>query len=412
MRIETATALFAALVSLIPSLGFTWGEGKNPIDHVGVYSIQIDSDYVFCGTNADWGANTYGVFLLDRKTGQWQNYSQANSRITNDIMAIAQVDSFIDVLAGIGTLRFKLPSMDYVFVDTNIGHRNLRFFRDSLAFDNRIYVAAGRSVVVKNGGQHDTVEVFKKSENPHYRDYYGGPIVTDCFVYDSLVIITTATRGYEGNITAAYGFLELSPQDLTINPWSGIELSNKPLALLCVEQDDKELWIGTNRGVYCVNKNNGESTHYNITEGVVVVETLAVFSDKRSVPPIIHEYYRGDTVTLLGEQEFSIEIALPQTYNGYLSSIYVKEEIDDVVSGRTVRIRDMLDLKDWGYVVTIKAADRWDSKTIAEIHYYYLPAGKQFKYISKHGDWYFITLPNTGWVPMKDLIFHMEEVFD
>jgi len=401
--------LFCAIIVLIPHLGFSWGEGKNFIDDVEIYSIYLDRNYVFCGTNTDWGANQYGVFILNRKKGKWNNYSEANTGITNDIMAIHKVDSFVDVLAGIGTLRFKLPSLDYKVIDPMVGHRHLRrwFFTDSLVVGNRVYTTALDSVIVKEGDSRVATLVFKRPLN--YDAYGSGQMVTDCFLYDSLIILTTATRVYEANVAPASGFLEFSPQDLSVKPWAKIKLSEKPLALLCAEQDEKEFWIGTNRGVYCIDKKTGRKTHYNITKGIVVAETLLVYSDQREKPPIIYEYHKGDSVKILGEQEFKIEIELPATFTGYLSEDYVKKEIDSPKRGGIVTIKDMNDLKDWGYVIVIKDSADWNSETVAEFHYYYVP-NKEFVFSSKHDNWYHVTIPNTGWVPMKGLIFHMDKV--
>lgn len=406
MKRNITITLFCAIIVLIPHLGFSWGEGKNFIDDVEIYTIYFDSNYVFCGTNTDWGANQYGLFIFDRRTGQWKNYSQANSILSNDIVAITKIDSFVDVTARIGKLRFKLPSLDYEIVDST-HHRAYRHFYDSVVIDNKIYEIALDSVIVREGTRHVTIGVFKKPED--YGKYFGGPIITDCFLYDSTVILATAFQVYESNVAPASGFLELSPQDLSVKPWTKIKLSEKPLALLCVEQDEKELWIGTNRGVYRIEKENMRKTHYNITKGIVVAETLLVYSDQREKPPIIYEYYRGDSVKILGEQEFKIEIELPATFTGYLSEDYVKKEIDSPKRGGIVTIKDMNDLKDWGYVIVIKDSADWNSETVAEFHYYYVP-NKEFVFSSKHDNWYHVTIPNTGWVPMKGLIFHMDKV--
>jgi len=407
MKRKIARSLLCMIIILTPCLGFSWGEGKNFIDDVEIYSICLDSNYVFCGTNADWGANRYGLFILNRKTGQWQNYSEANSILSNDIVTITKIDSFVDVAARIGKLRFKLPSLDYEIVDST-HHRAYRHFYDSVVLDNRVYEIALDSVIVQEDNQCVSIPVFRSED---YTKYFGGPIVTDCFLYDSSVILTTAFSIYEANVAPASGFLELSPHDLSVKPWSKIKLSDEPLALLCVEQDEKELWIGTNRGVYCIEKKTGRKTHYNITKGIVVAETLKVRSDQREHSPVIYEYYKGDSVKIFGEQEFSLEIALPDVYNGYLSKDYVKEEIDDPIRGRVAIIKDFLDLKDWGYLITIKASNSWDSTTVAEFHYYYLPS-KEFVFSSKLDNWYYITIPNTGWVPINTLIFHMDKVED
>lgn len=401
--------LLYTILNLIPCLGFSWGEGRNPIEYVGIYSIYLDSNYVFCGTNSDWGANRYGLFVFDRKTECWHNYSKANTGIPNDIMVIQKVDSFVDVLAGIGTLRFNLPSLDYMVIDSMVGHRNLRsgFFRDSLAFGNRVYKTALDSVSITERDNRVAILIF---EQPLDYDAYGtGEIVTDCFLYDSSIILTTAIRGYEANVAPASGFLELFPQDLSVKPWTKIKLSEKALAILCVEQDEKELWIGTNRGVYCIEKKNMRKIHYNITKGIVVAEELDVHCSRWGRSPTIYECQKGDMLELLGEQEHMMEIALPKEYSGYLNKDYVKEEIDDLIRGRVVRIKDLDDLKDGNYTITIKASNNWNSVTIAEFPHGLLPS-KEFTYSSKIGDWYLVTVSKTGWVPMKDLIFHLDKV--
>jgi len=400
---------FCTIFILIPCLGFSWGEGRNFIDDVEIYTIYIDSDYVFCGTNSDWGANVYGLFVFDRRTEQWNNYSKANTGIPNSIMAIQKVDSFVDVLAGMGTLRFKLPSLDYMVLDPIIGHAQLRgnFFRDSLVVGKQIYSIAGDSVLIKKDARRVTIGVFKRPED--YMHGFGGPTITDCFLYDSAVILTTAYRIYEANVAPSSEFLEFSPHDLSVKPWTRIKLSEEPLALLCVEQDDKEFWIGTNRGVYRVEKESMKISHYNITKGIVVVDTLEVHRDRWRDPPIIYEYYRGDTVELLGEKEHGMEIALPTAYKGYLFKDYVKEEMNVPMKGRVVRIKDPRDLKHWNYTITVKASNSWDSETVVEFYTHDLPS-KEFVFSSKIDNWYLIAIPNTGWVPMKDLIFHMDEV--
>lgn len=379
------------------------------MEYVGIYSVYLDSNYVFCGTNSDWGANRYGLFVYDRKTECWHNYSEANTGISNDIMAIRKIDSFVEVLAGIGTLRFKLPSLDYETIDSMVGHRNLRkgFFRDSLVFGNLVYSTALDSVIITDNDRRTAILVFRR---PLDYDAYGtGEIVTSCFLYDSSIILTTATHGYEGNITPASGFLELSPQDLSVKPWTKINLSERPLALLCVAQDDKELWIGTDRGLYCVEKKSMSKKHYNIRRGIAVVDELAVHCNRSGESPAIYEYQKGDTLELLAEQEYMMEIALPKEYSGYLNKDYVKEEIDDLIRGRVVRIKDLDDLKDWNYTVIIKASNDWNSATIAAFPHSMLPS-KDLAYSSRIGNWYLVTVSNTGWVPRKDLIFHMEKV--
>ncbi|UCG93077.1 MAG: hypothetical protein JSV97_05065, partial [candidate division WOR-3 bacterium] len=127
--------------------------------------------------------------------------------------------------------------------------------------------------------------------------------------------------------------------------------------------------------------------------------------------PMIYKYQRGDTLELLGEKEFNMLIALPKVYSGYLHRNYVREEIDVPIRGRIVRIKDVADLKDWNYTIKIKDSDSWTSADVVEFYDYNLPS-KEFVVSSQLGDWYLITIPRTGWVPMEDLIFHMDRVAD
>lgn len=68
--------VFAVLVS--PILVFPWGESMHPISEILIHHIVLTEDYVFCGSDASWGTNEFGLFVFDRKGNTWKNHSKGN----------------------------------------------------------------------------------------------------------------------------------------------------------------------------------------------------------------------------------------------------------------------------------------------------------------------------------------------
>ena len=59
---------------LSPTVCFSWGESKHPISELLIQRVYLDTNYVFCGYDAYWGTNVFGLFVFDRRTETWTNY--------------------------------------------------------------------------------------------------------------------------------------------------------------------------------------------------------------------------------------------------------------------------------------------------------------------------------------------------
>ena len=67
---------FFIAVVLIPTICFSWGESKHPITELLIQRVYLDTNYVFCGCDAYWGTNVFGLFVFDHRTETWTNYPE------------------------------------------------------------------------------------------------------------------------------------------------------------------------------------------------------------------------------------------------------------------------------------------------------------------------------------------------
>ncbi len=451
--------MFALNVFLIPKIGFSWGESKHPIDEVLVQEILLTEDYVFCGTDASWGTNKFGLFVFDRRTETWSNYCKGNNFPSNEIKKIERKGQDVDV----SFARFDLTTGKYEVKKGSFKYGPPTYI---LKIGNKTYTVAVDSIVVSNG---DKEKVYRSSIYPpnHYniskqtRDKYifsypifyenkiyfaynlhVGPdshtegigsfdlsdnsfnfypskifkagYTTDCFIHNSSIIFSTAEFGYEGNARRAVGFVEFSPADLSFKIWNELPLPSDSLAIFGLEQDSLEYWIGTDRGVFRINKKTGKCIHYGIRKGLMPRDGINVHSFYDSHPfnkyPVVAELNKCDTAEILGVLNGWCEIKAPTKIKGLVSSSDVAEEIapSDRKHPRKVRLKT-----DKGKIeVKISSSD--ESNNLLVFGGWENPPKDEYICVGGTGsknliEWYRIIIP-TAWIKMDNLTFSLEEI--
>lgn len=459
-------------VSLIPQTGFSWGERKHSIDEVLVQEILLTEDYVFCGTNASWGTNTFGLFVFDRRTETWRNYCKGNDFPSNKINNIEREGQnvYVRTWSNSGTVvRFDLNTGKHEKVkkesfkfstpgfNLKIGDKNYNFVFDSIAvssnnkeevyhpstpppqytqipevlrkgyyfsypifYENKIYFAYSfidyHDSYTKGIGSFD---IISNSFNFYPSEIFKGGDITDCFIHNSSIIFPTASFVYEGNARRAVGFVEFSPVDLSFKIWKDLPLPSDPLAIFGLEQDSLEYWIGTDRGVFRINKKTGKCIHYGIKKGLMPRDGINVYpsyepsSSSFNQYPVVAELNKSDTVEILGVLNDWCEIKAPVEIKGFISSSDAEEMIEIETADGKRRSR-IVKLKTDKGEIEVKTRSSDEANTMLVLNKWENPPEDGYVCVGGAGrknsiEWYRIIIP-TGWIKMDHLIFSLEEI--
>lgn len=450
-------------VFLLPFLVFSWGESRHPISKVLIHHIVLTEDYVFCGSDASWGTNSFGLFVFNRKENTWKNYSKGNEFPFNTIKRMEKEEKYIYV----HTIRFDLETMEYesttdkTFKAKSGKYREYRievgediyrilkhsiikessgqeaeyfpanpppgfselpesqeygyWFSTPILLNNKIYFAynfsAGPSLNTRGLGIFDlSSKIFKYYPS----DIFKSGSISDYFVKDSLIIFLTATYAYEANAFPSVGFVSFAPSNSTFKLWREFPLRSDSLAIFCLEQDSIEIWIGTDRGVYKINKKTKECEHYGIEKGIVAEDTINLNSDfdirVRSAEkiPVVAKLAKGDSVEILGVYNNNCEILSPVDIFGYVLKSHVKEKIKSDNKSGISKTSVKLDFGDYRHKPRIKREPKEESETLVVFNYMPLPVNREYtltdSILKENNVWYKIKIP-TLWVGKDDLIF-------
>ena len=464
--------LFYLVIAFIlsPSTCFSWGESKHPISELLIQRVYLDTNYVFCGSDASWGTNAFGLFVFDRRTETWTNYPNlllAHAHRVRKVKVIERDGDFVYATYHGGiTLRFNRYDGSYEEADKRkwrfpkkfplrVDGVNYRIYRDSVivgegseatvyiplsalipepkgikpvpkmlnpifsypvVLRNKIYMPydLGLDWVTPHTEGIVTFDVVENAFHFYPSEIFKGT-VTGSFVYDSLIILPTARFWYEHNSLPAAGFVAFSPADSTFSLWKELPLPDKPLAIFRVAQDEKEYWIGTDKGVFRIDKKTRKPTHYQITKGIVSKDSTnthyAYANSQRNSSAVVAELDKGEEVELVGVLYGWCEIKTPTDIIGWVEAKYVEEVIlQEDADKCTIKL---LPLK-IGERIPVKISDGPDAELLLTLDAYSVLEEHQYEVVGKVGKadqvtWYKIKLP-TAWINMNDLIFHLDKV--
>lgn len=457
--------IFVLNIFLIPQIGFSWSERKHPIDEVLVEEILLTEDYVFCGTDASWGTNAFGLFVFDRKTETWSNYSRGNDFPSNEVKKIERKGQDVYVKSRGSTVRFDLytgkheikkESFNYGLPTyiLKIGGKNYNFVYDSIVvssnnkkevyrpsthppqyykipeklregyyfshpifYKNKIYFAYNfieyYDSYTKGIGGFD---INDNSFNFYPSEIFKGGDITGCFKHNSSIIFPTAKCVYEANAGAAVGFVEFSPADSSFKIWKELPFPSDLLGIFGIEQDNLEYWIGTDRGVFRINKKTEECIHYGVRKALMPRDGINVHSSYEpslgsfNQYPVIAELNKCDTAEILGVLNDWCEIKAPVEIKGFVSSSNVEEVIKP--SGRKYPGKARLKTDKGRVEVKINPNDK--SSNLVVLDEWENPPEDEYICTGEAGkknviNWYKIIIP-TAWIKMDNLIFSLEEI--
>ncbi|MCK4256878.1 hypothetical protein KAX35_08320 [candidate division WOR-3 bacterium] len=447
---------------LIPASSFCWGENKHSIDEVLIQRIYLDTNYVFCGCRASWGTNKYGLFVFDRRTEEWKNYRSFGLQVDKITKSGNNVFvKFSDPI--IRYVKFNLFDESWLGCEKPTEERKL--FKWEIDTNDIKYGVSGDSITII---ENENITVYKprpdqvpllrevKSTHPiqsclilkhpipylnkiysafvdiisetqgivafdivnrefefHISDVMGGN-VTGSFIDDYHIIFPTASFEYEANARPAVGFVSFDPNNLTFSKWNGVNLPDEHLAIFCIEQDDKEYWIGTDKGVFRTIKETGQCIHYNIVGGTVVKDSIPIYSGcgnfGENSTSIIYSLNKGDEVGLLGELNEWCEIKSLVPVTGWVEEKYVNKKIyqDNVLS------HVKLGMEYWATIWS-EPSCKSVPLTVLEIRKDNEPEYEVIKELVKILDngqekyWYALRL-STAWINLNKLLYKFGEV--
>ncbi|MBN1424469.1 hypothetical protein JXA88_07925 [Candidatus Fermentibacteria bacterium] len=461
------TGVRLALLLVIPQLALAWGESRHSIDEVLIEHTLVDSSFVYCGCNTDWGSNTFGLFVFDRRNETWANYGVGNGLMSNRIDGLRESGdriavemqgwrAYFDRATGSLEVSKRVARKPWTMADTlRSGDVTYVVNMDTLIIDDghlrRIFVPPtppplsatmatwsrsqsqfpffhpvawnGKVVFAYHVGDMEGyiaagVGVFDLPSTT-FSFYPSGifkGVVTDCFVEGNSIILATAERWYESNAEPASGLIRFAPETATFEPWTELALPPVPLAILSVDEDDREYWIGTDKGVIRADKSSGECRRYSPRTGVAARDGVNVHGSPGGVTgenysPVFVGIAAGDTVRLRGVYNGWCETDAPPRTYGYIRMAECVEEgfASDGIWSRTMRVSIRQDLRS---PISVRAQPYSDSTVLADFYVGFLPT-EPFKVaqsgVGRNHDWYSIRLP-TAWVYGGLLVFVMEEV--
>lgn len=374
---------FALLCLLIPRDASPWAEVRHPIEEVLVRRLLLDKNYVFCGTDASWGTNSFGLFVFDRKTDMWRNYpsAKASPSPSTGVKSIERKGNYVDVQFRRGMIRFDLDAGTAYTDETkhfkrrsptvlvvDAGNKTYTFEPDSITISvihapgiQKTISLPGVSVPI-HPGTKAPLKYYAFSEpiifenkaffaynakgltdislglgcvalNDTVFHFYPSNIfkgqVTGAFIYNSSIVFSTAHFVYEGNAGPAAGFVQFLPADSSFQIWDELPLPDYPLAIFSLSQDSLEYWIGTDRGVFRIDKKTNKCIHYGITKGVMPRDGVNVYAgigrdDGKTEYPVAAELNKGETVEVLFIYNGWCKIQAPRQITGYVSSSDVR----------------------------------------------------------------------------------------
>lgn len=467
MRNRLKFCLALALI-LAPRICFSWGEGKHPISELLIHHVYLDSNYVFCGSDASWGSNAFGLFVFDRKTESWTNYStvrEGHPKRFRQVKEIERDGDFVLVTVH-GDIALRFDTRNGSCEQTKGVH--IPFIRDfPLSIDGVEYRIHFDSVIVQEDSDNEVhvapVEQALKvrsypyePEPPHLilshpvphdgriympfdlcgdvmnistkgivifdiddktfrffpSDIFQGTVMGG-FARDSSIIFYTAKLPYEANAQPASGFVKFDPADFTFSLWAESPLPEEPLAIFDVAQDDKEYWIGTDKGVFRIDKKTKGVKQYQIAWGIVSKDMAWVHSAcgsfERNPFPVVAELDRGRDVDILAVWNGWCEIKSPRNIAGFVEGKYVEGVTLSEDSDQICKFKP-LDNKER---IPVRVSDESDAELMVELD---ANSSREHEYtviarIQKRNQpvWYKIKLP-TAWINMDDLVFQLGEV--
>jgi hypothetical protein len=455
-------ALIAIL--LIPRMSFSWEESKHPISELLIHHIHIDTNYVLCGSDASWGSNVFGLFVFDRRTESWTNHTaREKSRIQRPLRNVKQIkkDGDFVLVTFHGGVALKFNTRDGSYEQTEGKH--IPFIRDfPLNIDGVEYRIHCDSVIVQKGSDTEfhvaTLEQALKVRsypyepeppNPilsypvHHKgriympfDFYGdvmnistkGLAVFDIeektfsfypsdifqgtvmggFVNGSLVVFYTAKTPYEANAHPAAGFVAFDPAKLIFSLWEELPLPDIPLAIFDVAQDHSEYWIGTDKGVFRIDKKSNKSTHSQITKAAVAKEEAFICVTQDGY--VATKLGEGHEVKPLAVWNGWCEIKSPRHIAGFVEGKFVEGVALSKHGNENICRFKPLDQRDR---IPVRVSDDPDAEVMVRLDVNSL---EEYEYkmvatVAKQGKptWYQIELP-TVWINMDDLVFQLGKV--
>lgn len=458
--------IFCCMVmfALKPVVCFSWGESEHPIGELLIHHVYLDSNYVFCGSHAHWGTNDFGVFLFDRKMETWTNYPDVgvSDRRFDPIKDFKSQGDWVYVEFYSGIVhRFNSRDGSHEIISNPkrreryplsyqinvegieywISHDSIVVLEDD---DTISYKPAGQGIPKPTGSQPlskalrpifsqpvlfqnkiympydlglagittytDGIAVFDVSQKEF--QFYGSDIfkgtVTGGFVHKSLIVFPTAGYHYEGNATPAAGFVAFSPSDLTFSLWKELSLPQEPLAIFQLAQDDKEYWVGTDKGVFRIDKKKKEAIHYQITAGIVAKEGADVCAAQGGY--VVAKLDKDREVELLAVWNGWCEIISPKNIGGFIEGKYVGSvTFRNKAHENVCRFNPLRP----GEKIPVRLSAQPDAELILELdasslkeHEYKVAATVTSK---DQPTGYMIKLP-TVWISMDDLLFQLGEV--
>lgn len=463
-------ALCICMVSLLPQRAFAWGETKHPIEELLVQRMYLDDRHVFCGSSASWGTNRFGLFVFDRETETWKNYCAGDGFPANSIRAITEHNGSIDVVSRLGVARFDPGSEEYQVLASNpYGRAGPKTI---LELDEKTYTLSTDSLIEWDGEQRKVYNFPSAPPLPsemagrfgprsdRYGFSFSQPVIvgnriffaydrhgeygsstfgvghfdihskafeflpssifqgnaTDCFISGASIVFATARHLYEGNARPAAGFVEFVPKTGEFRSWEGLQLPGAPRAIFCVEQDETDYWIGTDRGVFRIDKEDRNCTHYAVRKAVMPrdgVNVHAMYGDLHGSNqyPVVTELAKGATVDLLGVYDAWCEIDAPCRIDGYIPASVVGDGPTWVTGDRVGSYISIKQPRTQKTAVKVRSSD--ESNTLLMLGWEN-PPKDAYRVTGRAGrlpsmQWYQIEIP-TAWVSRDCVSFVMEKV--
>ena len=454
---------FALLCLLIPQDASPWAEVRHPIEEVLVQRLLLDENYVFCGTDASWGTNSFGLFVFDRRTETWRNYPsvKASPSPSSSVKSIERTGKYVDVQFRGGMIRFDLDAgtahtdetkyfqgRSQTALAVHAGNKTYTFGPDSITIS--VIHAPGVQRTISLPGvsapTHPVTEAPLKyyafSEPIIYENkvffaynaegpgdislglgcvalddtifhFYPSNIfkgrVTGAFIHNSSIIFSTAHFVYEGNAGPAAGFVQFSPADSSFQIWDELPLPDHPLAIFSLKQDTVEYWIGTDRGVFRIDKKTNKCIHYGITKGVIPRDGVNVYAgigrdDGKTEYPVAAELNKGETVEVLFIYNAWCNIKAPKQITGYVS-------ISHVISPHDQERPEIVQLQPRAVV---KAEASEDANALVRFGAWRGSPESGYVVVGTAGrggsvEWYRILIP-TAWIYLNHMAFSFGEI--
>jgi len=288
-------------------------------------------------------------------------------------------------------------------------------FSHPIFYENKIYFAYNFHEYYESSTRGiGSFDLSNHSFNFYPSKIFKGGDITDCFIHNSSIIFSTASFVYEANAGRAIGFIEFSPADSSFKIWNEFPFPSDSVAIFGLEQDSLEYWIGTDRGVFRINKKTGKCIHYGIRKGLMPRDGINVYSfygsHHTNQHPVVAELNKCDTAEILGVLNDWCEIKAPVEIKGFVSSSDVEEIID--LSGRRGfgKVRPKTDKGR----IAVKVSSSDESNKMLVLGERENPTENEYTVVGCSGKknlikWYEIRIP-TAWIKMDDLIFSLEEI--